>query len=787
MPVTVGTSRLSCGKAVKREYSQQFGSHPGNPGVDRMITALTRLLGRDGMTDWLVGVIAAPRKIQRLSVGTPSMWAVFWLALLAGAMVLAVALAHAVSFTLGASVERAVAQLVGAAVGSALLGSLGVLALLLPRRTVIVLAIALGCVLAASLAGAVFIGYGTTPRMVRFGEAAWVAMPLVLLALLALQAGVEAHRADVLRALGAVASDWGWLVLLAGTLAATAIYVEASRRILFWDWAFYWSKVDTLADLVRQGQWRLFAQIVVHSVGDDLSLIPAALPGLVMAPLPGNFLLGYVISVVACYLVPALLAVGALGFALACTVTPAMDELPWRDRIGLTTLGAVAALLLLPHFLQVVLRFNMLDVGGVAVLVLLAFAWRRMLRVLLAPPMVDDAVRQTWRVLAAAASVTALSVLDFVFRRWYVFDVVGFAVAALCFLVAALPRQGRRWRNLFGDLALAAGAALLTVIATATPILVKWVLQWRNRNYAEAYAAYSADWSTILIRFQAEFGLLVPALCGLLAVVLLLRGRQRVLPGMLVLGTVVGVLGFHQIQGPSVQHYYLLMPLLGGLAAGGAILLAREIGPKPTLLILFAAGWFLGLAPRHYGAALAFVQPTDIDLWPHRDADADELARLGQWLNGSLGPDERYCVIASGTTVNWSVLTNVWQVDPSLIGGKAATRIMPLPEVDTRDGPPTNALEHCSLMITATPPQTHLRPSDQQSILLLLDDVLHARGLGAAYARLDTAFRLPSGTTLAVFRQRHPIDDDALRDLRRRFYDSKGAQAGRYEARFGAP
>jgi hypothetical protein len=31
VPVTVGTSRLSCGKAVKREYSRQFGSHPGIP------------------------------------------------------------------------------------------------------------------------------------------------------------------------------------------------------------------------------------------------------------------------------------------------------------------------------------------------------------------------------------------------------------------------------------------------------------------------------------------------------------------------------------------------------------------------------------------------------------------------------------------------------------------------------------------------------------------------------------------------------------------------------------
>jgi hypothetical protein len=34
--VTVGTSRLSCGKAIKREDSRQFGSYPGNPGYNAL-------------------------------------------------------------------------------------------------------------------------------------------------------------------------------------------------------------------------------------------------------------------------------------------------------------------------------------------------------------------------------------------------------------------------------------------------------------------------------------------------------------------------------------------------------------------------------------------------------------------------------------------------------------------------------------------------------------------------------------------------------------------------------
>ena len=51
--VAVRSSRLSCRKAGKREYSRQFGSHPGNPGSS----------GNSGLD-------LGPRRFQcRLSVG----------------------------------------------------------------------------------------------------------------------------------------------------------------------------------------------------------------------------------------------------------------------------------------------------------------------------------------------------------------------------------------------------------------------------------------------------------------------------------------------------------------------------------------------------------------------------------------------------------------------------------------------------------------------------------------------------------------------------------------------
>jgi hypothetical protein len=708
-------------------------------------------------------------------------------AFLACAAVLALGVEREISFALSAGLGLAMARLVGVAVGGLILGSLGGLALLLPRRAIAVLSIALGCVLAVSLACGIFMASGTMPLSVGYGRGALVAMPLTLAALLVLQAGIEARRANVLAFVHAVVSDWCWLELLAGTLAATAIYVLASHRILFWDYVAYWNATKELADLIRQGKWQEWVGDVLQSVGDERSLIPEVIPSLLTATLGGKSLLGYQLAVAMCYLVPGLLAVGALGLALARIMTSRMDSLPWRERMQLTTLGAVAVALLLPHFLQVFLRYNMLDVGGVALIVLLAFAWHRVLSVLPASPPTEDAVRHHRRVMAAAANVTALSVLSFLFRRWYLFDVVGFAIAALCYLVVVVPRQTRCWRDLFGNIALASCAAVLTLTATTVAILEQWVLKWHSRNYAEAYASYQADWSDILAYVQGLFGLLLPALCGLFAIVLLLARRQRALPVMLVLGTAVAVLGFHEIQGPAWHHYYLIMPLLGGLTAAGAIVLSRRIGLKSTLLVLFAGGWFLGLAPRHSNQPLASIQPYYVDLWPYHDPDADELARLAHWLDTALGSEERFCVLASGQEVNLSKLVNAWQVDPSLVDGKSSVWQQNVPEVDSRDGPPTDELEHCSIMIVATPAQIHLHQSEQQSILILANEMLNADGVGAAYDRLDNTYRLPSGSTVVVFRKRHPIGDQAIRDLRRRFYDSKGASAARYEARFGPP
>ena len=128
---------------------------------------------------------------------------------------------------------------------------------------------------------------------------------------------------------------------------------------------------------------------------------------------------------------------------------------------------------------------------------------------------------------------------------------------------------------MLGDLTIALAVSLLTAIAVATPVLMQRLLEGHYLNYAEAYAAYWRGWPNLTEVFKQEFGLLVPIMCAVLAVALLVFARDRTLPLMLLLGTLVAVFSFLQIQGPGAHHFYLLMPLFGGLVAAGAILLAR--------------------------------------------------------------------------------------------------------------------------------------------------------------------------------------------------------------------
>jgi hypothetical protein len=704
------------------------------------------------------------------------------LALLLPAAVLAAAIGHAVSHVThlyGAAEKGRLAATVVAALAFTCLGTL---IALLPR----VFVVWLGAALVAVLGGALVIDRqfpaASLPRGVVFSGAVLSLALLVLLALVVRRAAAMLWRARRARPVDL----WPAAGLGLGLLLVTAAYVLASRRILFWDPIVYWTMTDRIADLVRAGQWTTMAKQLVISAGDEYSLIPAVLPGMLTAPASDQNLLAYMLAVATCYVLPCLIGIGVLGFALASSAVPDLADLPWPKRLALTVVGGLSSVALLPHFLEIFLRNVMLDSGGVVLIVALAFAWHRLILVVLAP-LAPDRARCIALVLAAAASVGGLSLTAFIFRRWYVFDVLGLAVVSVVWLLTGLLRAWPHHREVLARLLIAGATAVLTGLVLGPTVIGQWVAQWGHRNYAESYAAYWVDWATMLAGVKGYCGYAVPVALGVFAAVLLWRGQTPALLARLILATALAVVGLQQVQGASTQHYYLVMPLLGGLAAAAAILAARRLGALVVLPVLAATLWFLGFAPRHAHPAVAALQPRWVDLRPEWNSDATILAHLGQWLDANLVPGSHYCVAASGVAVNSGVISNLWQIDSALRGTAIVSAVVDLPQVDSRDGPPDDRLQSCNIMITAEPPQTHLRPHDQQSILLVLEDVAHRRGVGQAFAPAGATFRLPSGTVLTAYRMTRPISPQEMQDIRSRFYTMKGAQGTRYQQRFGPP
>ncbi|MBV8912830.1 MAG: hypothetical protein JOZ05_07320 [Acetobacteraceae bacterium] len=672
------------------------------------------------------------------------------------------------------------ARSTGAAIGAAVLSGAVCLALLLPRRIARAWSIALAALAVLGVGLELALAPEDGRLGVLAGETSLGLLFVVLLVGSVWSWAASLRRTEVRATLRSILSNPSWFLLFGVLAIGTVFYVEHSHRILFWDPLNYWQKTDQVAALIQQGLSLHDVAQLLRTASDDYSMVPALLPGVLTSFFAQGNVLAYLVAVAICYVIPASIAIGCLGLVLAGARAPGR-----YSRMDLIVLGGVAGFALLPIFLQTFLRSAYLDIGGVPVMVLLAFAWDRCVRLLAAPDPAVPAERRALQLISAGVAVALLSILGFVFRRWYVFDVLGFAVAAGFWIFGTLLRSGRTIGARLRDLAVMGSAALLTGLTLGAPILADWAATWQRRQFTEAYAAYWLGWGEELGRAFGAFGLIVPVACVLVLLARMFRGSARAMAFILLFGTAIGLAGFFRVEAMGYQHYYLLMPALSGAAAAACILIATRAGIFVASAFVLLAGLALTVLPRQDNA-LALLLPESVDLSPPSDPNIPELVRLGHWLNDNLGPGDGYCVLASSLRMNGSLVQEAWQADPALAHSRARTGHLWLGEVDTWQGPPAEKIQGCTIMITTTPPVTDLKASDQQSILLPREDLLAGAGIGADYAKTPATFTV-NGLTVETWKRQRPISDAELGDLRHRFFEGKGDEAARYRARFNNP
>lgn len=567
----------------------------------------------------------------------------------------------------------------------------------------------------------------------------------------------------------ALAKPWGefvpLLVAIGGLLLIINILVAYwtghTRYIFIWDQFNYWSLTSDLATIFRDEGFVAGFRKVSESLSAEYNLIPALPPawlGALLQQVDGR---SYVFLIANLYFVPACIAV----YGLVRTMADQARYPGSGKRSGSLFLLTICAVGLYPVFLRVLL-WGQPDIGGVVLIVAGILLLDSALRAMAGGAQCARGA-DLFSTGILLASVFLLLIL---FRRWYLFIALSLvliaAAAALPALVGAPDSPRGPLRRLF---TLVAG--VVTFVAVCTPgFLLARISILAHYNYAGAYAAYARDWLSEFSFFPRSLGILpLIVTSAMLAVSLATPGSPR-LKWLSFASAPMAVVLFWIVQrGFTYHHFYLLFVGLTVSTTYGLWILARR-SAWPVAESFALAGSLLTLTWSFSGGHIAGEDWfSRIDLRPPRRSDIEELVRLGHFLGDAVSRGRQHpCVIGSNYTFSRETIANLWQVDDSAILRTLDRHLLVLPQVDTRDGAPTN-FEMCELALVSEPVTLHLKSDMQRCVSLPAQDLLAHTGLGVSFHRRPESFTLQNGVTVRVFERIRATTGEEWTEFLQRF------------------
>ena len=533
-----------------------------------------------------------------------------------------------------------------------------------------------------------------------------------------------------------------FLLFLAAVNAFAIWYVRQERIVYYWDYMVYWTKTAELAETLRtESLGDVLDGLRRATQGDDYGPIPALLPA-VAAVLFGDSRLVYILAVANLYLV---------GFALAAVLF-VRRMVPNAGAVA--TVIPLLAVLLCPVAWMPLLR-GYLDIGGAAIAVLVVLAYLR-----------KPAGELGWpRAIQLALLLVALTL----FRRWYSFFVVAFFfVAGLDTGLAALRGYYQfGWREAIRRAA-PLGLAGLWAFALLFAVAGGWVIRAATTNYAADYYAYKSldplpDRARLIVD-NCGPGTVALAVLGLL-VLLAFRDTRR--PAIVIAG-MVPVMAYHflRTQDPGPHHYYLFLPAF--------VLLPSLAWARVSCLVSPYFHWPLVLFPTLAGLAAMFVMfhPQGLDdherlrpavsrlhFPPLTRHDLPELVRLLRAADVATPDGGSLAVASSSLAISPTTIATADRSIGEPVIDRRKLRITP--EVDRVSGFPEGFFQ-ADVILVVDPPQWHLRPEEQQVVVITAESLLQQRDIGNAFDRLPGEYRLfdpqhQQGVTAYLYRRSRPI------------------------------
>lgn len=534
-----------------------------------------------------------------------------------------------------------------------------------------------------------------------------------------------------------------WWLLPAAWAAVLAVgaarFALAERTLYAADRIAHWVMASGLAELARSHPLAALAAIARSLATSDLNLLPAALPAAVMALL-GSGRPTFVAAVASVYGL-------ATAIALVAVARRHLDGRPAAVAVALTV-----ALPLFPTLWRPVL-LGAVGLGGVALgVVVLLLTWTG-----------STSLKRA----AGAGLVLAVLVL---FRRWYLLWAVGWlAATVVVVMVRARLEPAGGWRRLVRAPVATAGVAAVVAAALSLPV----ILQRASSGYADEFAGFRrlAGLGPRLAAVADELGLVALAVVAAALVTLWRRRETRPLAAGLLLQPVVCWLGMVRLQDHDLHHWYLYMPALTfAVAAALPRWVGQGVGPgrrRAVIAALAVSGLLQSAAVGWpaFGPVAARVAPLlpRVRVEPAVRHDLAEVRRLLESLDRALasGPGPIY-VLASSELLSDQILGFA----PRSLGHpfESPRAILGSAHVDRRDGFPAGLLR-ARYVVVADPPQIHLRPEEQQVVLVPAASFAGGTDVALAFAPWTENFALDGGVTVRVYERTRSHTEDEVAAL----------------------
>jgi hypothetical protein len=543
------------------------------------------------------------------------------------------------------------------------------------------------------------------------------------------------HSADTpLPTIKALGTDKTFVYLLPLFSLALAIFWGNSRVFYYWDNVIYHELSRWLLPYFP-GRIPQMLYDTAHTVLYwDYNSLPALLPAFFMWVF-GSSRPTYLVAICVVYFVPTV-------WMMCVLVKDVSRHLSCEKQ---KTAVAFFAILLFPYLLYIVCN-GYADVGGGALMLLCIHLY-----------FFSDR-RRAHRMIACGLLLFVLTI----FRRWYVFWCVAFAVCATVDHVVSALRT-KEYRKSAASLALLA-------LFYAGPLCLQYRELVVDRlilsDVVSAYKAYALGLGFDANLFLSRFGILVLVAVLAAAVFLAFRRKAPRIVAFLSGQAVLCFFLFTRVQSHNVHHLMLYVPFLFTLLAMGATYLHETLDRRwqrvmTAALALVASFGFV--MPFVSGIKTPPLLPT-FKMQTARATNVREVLSLTYYLDGlSENSGKTVLILSSSGNLNSEMIA--YSERSFNLSDRERDYILPYPSIDRRDGF-SESIFTADYVVVPSRIEVYLGEENQRVIAEPTRYFHERKGFANAFEKLPVEFALSDDCVVSVYERTRAVTDEEAADLR---------------------